>query len=783
MDPHRAASPVIRARVDLSGVVQGVGFRPFVARLAGRLALSGWVRNAPAGVEIEVEGPADRCRDFIETLQRDAPGHARIEECRYRWGSPLGERGFTIRESAAGGRATGLVLPDIAPCDACVRELFDPSDRRCRYPFTSCAECGPRFSILLAHPYDRANTTMAGFTLCADCRSEYECATDRRFHAQAIACARCGPELRLEDHAGATLARGADALSGAAGLLGSGAIVAVKGLGGFQLLVDARDEAAVRRLRCRKHREAKPFGVMAPSPGWIRRWCAASEIEERLLTSPAAPIVLLERRGGAAVVPGVAPDNPLLGVMLPTTPLHHLLLAETGFAVVATSGNRVDEPLCTDNAEARERLAGIADYFLLHNRPIARPLDDSVVRVIAGEAVVLRRARGFVPGPVGIGVPLREVAAFGAHQKNTIAVTCGANVLLSQHLGDLDSERAVLGAERAAGQLAALCGAHPRAAVCDQHPEYASTVLAEGFASSRGVPVLRIQHHHAHVLACAAEHGLRGPVLGVCWDGTGLGPDGTIWGGEFLLVDGRQWRRVAHLRRFPLAGGDSAAREPRRSALGLLYAAHGEAAFGGSAATLRGFAPQELGVLRRMLTRGVRAPLTSSAGRLFDGIASLLDLRQRTSFEGEAAMALEFQSMRARSAGTPGRPYPWVLREGDGDRVWEVDWKPMVCEVAAVGVAGRDIPEACLRVHHTLAEVIAAIAGRAGERRVVLTGGCFQNALLTEMALESLGHAGFHCFRHRQVPPNDGGIALGQAVAAGLIWEGGQPCASRSPVE
>ena len=629
-----------RAKVIVRGAVQGVGFRPFVYRLAGQLGLNGWVLNSTGGVFVEVEGEGETVRRFLLRLEKEKPPRAIIQSLEFVFLDPAGHDGFEIRYSDESGAKSVLILPDIATCPDCLRETFDPRDRRYRYPFTNCTNCGPRFSIIEALPYDRPNTSMKKFAMCPQCDREYHDPADRRFHAQPNACPLCGPQLEFWDSAGHALTRGDQALIQAANLVRSGSILALKGLGGFQLIVDARDESAVERLRSRKHREEKPFALMAPSLDAVKDACSVSELEERLLLSPESPIVLLERRGSAGRLAGsLAPGNPSLGVMLPYTPLHHLLLRELGFEIVATSGNLSDEPICIDENEAVERLRGIADGFLVHDRPIVRHVDDSVVRVIRRRELVLRRARGYAPLPVHLKDPLPCVLAVGAHLKNSVALSVGTEVFVSQHIGDLATNQAFQAFRRVSEDLLQLYEATPAVIACDMHPEYLSTKHARQLPA----PAHAVQHHWAHVLSCMAENDVEPPALGVSWDGTGYGTDGTIWGGEFLLARGGSFERVARFRQFRLPGGEAAIRRPSRTALGVLFEIWGEDAFGRSDVPPVGdFLDDEIRVIRQMLVRGLNAPVTSSAGRLFDAVASLIGLRHRVSFEGQAAMELEF---------------------------------------------------------------------------------------------------------------------------------------------
>jgi hydrogenase maturation protein HypF len=676
---------------------------------------------------------------------------------------PVGFTAFEIRPSVDDGSKSALILPDIATCPDCLEEIFDPTARRYLYPFTNCVNCGPRFTIIESLPYDRPNTTMKHFPMCDECRAEYEDPLDRRFHAQPIACPHCGPHLELWTPGGAALARHHNALVGAAMALREGCIVAMKGLGGFMLLANARREDSVARLRERKHREEKPFALMYPSAAMATEHCEVSEPEMRLLRSPESPIVLLRRRWMSwDIAPNVALNSPYFGVMLPYTPLHHLLMSELGFPVVATSGNLSDEPICIDENEALERLAGVADLFLVHNRPIARQADDSVARVLAGREMITRRARGYAPLPVRLDREVAPMLAVGAHLKNSVALAVGRDVFVSQHIGDLETAEATNAFVRVVSDLQHLYDAHPTVVACDAHPDYLSTRYAE----SLGLPLRKVQHHAAHVYACMAENGLTGPVLGVSWDGTGYGLDGTVWGGEFLRVDGGRFSRAAHLRTFRLPGGDRAAREPRRSAVGLLYELFGaRLSSQANLPTLAACKDEELRVWLSMLEKGVNAPVTSSAGRLFDAVASIAGVRQVSNHEGQAAMELEFAIGRV----AVGDSYSFNLLPSDiSHESMVVDWEPAVYDILADVEMGTPVALIAARFHNTLAEMVVAVAESVGERQVALTGGCFQNAYLAERTIGRLRDAGFQPYWHQRIPPNDGGIALGQIVGAAL---------------
>ena len=797
------AEPVQRLRLKLAirGAVQGVGFRPFIFRLASELKLDGWVNNSTQGVFIEIEGSRPQLEALLLRLDKEKPPRSFIQSLESSWLDPVGYRGFEIRKSEAGGAKTALVLPDIATCPDCVREIFDANNRRYQYPFTNCTNCGPRFSIIEALPYDRANTSMKHFVMCPQCQAEYTDPTNRRFHAQPNACPVCGPQLELCDRLGNVKSHGVDSLHGAADAIRSGKILALKGLGGFQLMVAAHEAAAVQRLRELKHREEKPFALMFPSLDSVRANCKVSPLEERLLLSPEAPIVLLlrlpersDRKSELPITPHIAPGNPNLGAMLPYTPLHHLLLARLGFPIVATSGNLSDEPICIDERDALARLGGMADLFLVHNRPIVRHVDDSIVRIVAGRELVLRRARGYAPLPVTLGrakgepeTKSKSTLAVGAHLKNTIGLAVGDQAFISQHIGDLETDEAYSAFRRVITDFQKLYETAPAAIVADAHPDYLSTKFAQQWsaqapdsasqeqglitsspAKDEGLRSVSVQHHLAHVLACMAENELEPPVLGVSWDGTGYGLDQTIWGGEFFLVTAESLQRVAHLRHFPLPGGEKAIKEPRRAAIGLLFAWLGEAAFQRrQLAPLAAFSATELNSLKTMLVRQVNSPLTSSIGRLFDAVAALAGGRQFVRFEGQAAMELEF----ALAEVPTDEFYPLPLLSPDPkssvpDRALVLDWAPLVG--AVLEDVNHQVPIGAIsaKFHNALAEAIVATAGHFAQERVALSGGCFQNRYLTERAIERLRHEGFRPYWHQRIPPNDGGIALGQLAAA-----------------
>ncbi len=782
--PAMASGDRERLRLVARGAVQGVGFRPFVFRLARELGLDGWVRNDAGGLWVEVEGPGEGVETFAARLLAEKPAPAVVHSLERSAVPVLGETGFRIVASDAAEVKSTVVLPDLATCADCRAELSDPGDRRFGYPFTNCTHCGPRFTIVLDLPYDRPRTTLKGFALCPDCRREYEDPGDRRFHAQPVACPVCGPQLALRDPDGRELAVREAALAGAVGALAEGRIVALKGLGGYQLLVDARDEEAVARLRARKRRPSKPLAVMVADLEAARSLCAVSPEEAALLAGREAPIVLLARRAGAALADGIAPHNPRVGLLLPTTPLHHLLAGALGVPLVCTSGNLSDEPIAIEDGEALERLGGIADLFLGHDRPIARHVDDSVAWILDGAPQLLRRARGWAPLPVLVAAPGPTVLAVGAHQKDAVALALGRQVFLSQHLGDLETPQALAAFERVILDFLRLYEATPEAIAHDLHPDYPTTLWARAAAAREGglraragaapseLPLVPVQHHHAHLAAAAVEHGVEGPLLAFTWDGTGYGGDGTIWGGEALAGDASGFERTARLRPFRLPGGEAAVREPRRVALALLHQLPPDALPGGYPPALAGFAEREVAVLERMVERGVASPWTSSLGRLFDGVAALVGLPPVVSHEGEAAMRLEFLAGAVEAV-----PYPFPALEVEapgalapGERrretLLELDWRPLVAallEDLARGVAGATI---AARFHAACGEAALGIAAAVGLHRVALSGGCFQNRRLNAEVGGRLARAGFEVLVHRQVPANDGGIALGQAAVA-----------------
>ncbi len=770
---------IYRMRLSLQGLLQGVGFRPFVYQLAHELGLKGWIQNSSQGVSVEVEGDRQSLDMFLVRLKKDRPVNADFQELEATWLEPFGYESFTILDSDHSGDKTTLVLPDIATCSDCLQEIFDPSNPRYLYPFTNCTHCGPRYSIIESLPYDRENTSMQQFLMCERCQHEYENPKDRRFHAQPNACPACGPHLEFWSPNGMCLANKNDALDKAVNALRRGAIVAIKGLGGFHLVVNACYDQSVRRLRERKKRQEKPFALMFPDLKSIKDAFYLSILEERILISPEAPIVLLQRKPDSAQHTfeiSVAPSNPYLGVMLPHTPLHHILLSKLGFPIVATSGNISSETLCTQEGEALDRLQGIADFFLVHNRPIVRHVDDSIVRVVLESEQVLRRARGYAPLPITVKGNISHWAGMGGYHKNTVAVSKGNNIFVSQHIGDLGNVQTSSAFDDTYTALTKLYNIQPSSIACDFHPDYPATQRAE-INSQPNIPV---QHHVSHVFSCMAEHELEGPLLGVAWDGSGYGLDRTIWGGEFFHVTSESIRRVACWRPFPLPGGTSAINEPRRSALGLLYQAYGKSVFE-RPELVKSFSAEELSILNVMLAKKINCPMTSSCGRLFDAVASISGLRQVNLFEGQAAMELEFsvcdsphESSYSVNLIEDGMEFSTVENNYDFsayfnlDLSFQLNWAPLVQELLS-DVSGRiSINIIATKFHNALAESIVSVAKHIGEEQVVLSGGCFQNKYLTEQTVHRLRREGFRPYWHQRIPPNDGGLSLGQIFAA--LW-------------
>ncbi|MFJ7954683.1 carbamoyltransferase HypF [Streptomyces sp. NPDC096319] len=813
-----------RTRVVVRGVVQGVGFRPFVYTLATGLRLSGHVTNTADGVVAEVEGAPEDVAAFCARLAPDAPPLARVESVEAAEVTASGGSGFTIVPSRGGGAVRTLVPPDTATCEACLAELADPADRRYLHPFITCTHCGPRFTIVTGLPYDRAHTTMVGFPMCPDCAREYADPADRRFHAQPVACHRCGPRLRLvtaadgpapagaDPHAdpypsagsgpysgphsgpysgsssGSSSGSGEDPVAAARRMLAAGAILAVKGLGGYHLACDATNPDAVTELRRRKARGDKPFAMMAAELADIEPLALLGPLERALLTGGVRPVVLLRRRldapehRGAVPAPTVAPGSPDLGFMLPYTPLHHLLLGlgttdpEGPRLLVMTSGNRSGEPIVTDDAEALTRLAGLADAWLLHDRPIHVPCDDSVVRVCDGEQLTLRRSRGYAPLPVALPVDVAPALAVGGDLKNTFCLGAGRQAWLSAHIGDMDDLATQLALTSAETQLESVTGVRPDVLAVDRHPAYRSARWARDRAAGR--PVVPVQHHHAHVAAAMTENGLDGtaPVIGVAFDGTGYGLDGAVWGGEFLLADYAGFERFAHLAYVPLPGGDAAVRRPYRMALAHLRAAGLAADLALPCASV--CPPGELPLLERQLDREVNCAPTSSMGRLFDAVSSLAGICHHAGYEAQAAIELEAAALRAPDVAEDGR-YAFRIGPPRPGTALSADPAPLLTAAVADVLDGTPPAVVAARFHHAVARLVrtvcAAARDRTGVETVALTGGVFANTLLSSACAAGLREDGFTVLRHRLVPPNDGGLALGQLVVAARVTDGAAP--------
>ena len=773
------------ARIHISGIVQGVGFRPFVYNLAGRLELKGWVRNTSSGVDIEVDGLHSTLEAFVQALHSEAPSLAHIDDLQVTWGPANGFQSFEIIHSEPEPSAFQPISPDVSLCADCLRELFDPSDRRYRYPFINCTNCGPRFTIIQDIPYDRPNTTMSAFSMCPDCSAEYQNPADRRFHAQPVACARCGPQVWLElPGSAAVLAQGDQAIRQARQLLLEGKILAVKGLGGFHLACDATNRQAVQELRRRKLRVDKPFALMMAEIETAVAHCWLSPAERELVERRERPIVILRRRPESPIASDVAPGQSTIGVMLPYTPLHYLLFADPDQQPVAydlpplvmTSGNLSEEPICTDNLEARQRLSELADAFLMHDRPIHTRCDDSVVRMFPatrteqlkrrGTALYpIRRARGYAPDPVRLSFDSPPLLAAGAELKNTFCLTRDRYAFLSHHIGDMENNETLLAFEQGIAHYERLFRIQPEAIAYDLHPNYLATRYAVERAEQECLPAVGVQHHHAHIAACMAEHGLSGeqPVIGVAFDGTGYGEDEAVWGGEFLIADYASFQRAAHLRYVPLPGGDAAVRQPWRMALAWLWQAGIE--WAADLPPVRYASSQSdqsiplLSALARQLETGLNAPPTSSMGRLFDAVAALAGLRQTVNYEAQAAIELE-----AQVSGREPQFYPLELQ---GDLI---DPAPLLRAVITDLRSGVEPPIISARFHNGIAMLVADLClqlrQRYGLKQVALSGGVWQNSFLLTLTVGLLQQNNFEVFVHRQAPANDGGLALGQAAVA-----------------
>jgi len=760
-------------RIHINGIVQGVGFRPFVYGLAATRGIAGGVANTSAGVTIHAEGAPDALDAFRRDLTEKAPPLARIFDISMEPAPFEGRTGFAIVASAPGaGRAT-LISPDVSVCDDCLREMFDPSDRRFSYPFINCTNCGPRYTIIMDIPYDRPYTAMKDFRMCPQCQAEYDDPLDRRFHAQPNACPACGPHVWLSDPSGHPI-DAADPIEKTVSLLREGKVVAIKGLGGFHLAADAENPEAVARLRQRKHREEKPFAVMSPDIETVRRYAEIADAEADLLASPRRPIVLLKKRPNPPLANAVAPQNKYFGVMLPYTPIHYRLFHPLNGApssittLVMTSGNRSSEPIAIDNEEALQRLSLIADAFLLHNRDIYLRSDDAIVRHTTGAMRSLRRSRGYAPAPVILKNKVPPILACGAELKNTICLTKGDKAFLSQHIGDMENLSACDFFTRTVDHLQRILDIAPTAVAHDLHPDYLSTRYA---LERTDLPNIPVQHHHAHIAACMAEHRIKGPVIGLAFDGTGYGSDGTIWGGEILIAEAHRFHRIAHLAPVPMPGAAAAINEPWRMALAYLYDAYGKDLHDLDIPFVKDLPRAKIDVILGMMEKGVNAPLTSSLGRLFDGVAALLGIRNAVTYEGQAAMELEMIAGE-----TPHRLYElnWEKtsdKEGaTEEKTYQLLTGSLIKGIVQDVTSGIAPPEISARFHativRTISELTEFIAKEAGLDRIALSGGVFQNAILLAGLSQELTRRGFQVFSHSHIPTNDGGIALGQALVA-----------------
>ena len=752
-----------RIRYLFSGIVQGVGFRPFIYRQAVRSNLNGFVQNRPDGVLVEVEGAASAIDSFFSAVRTNLPPLADITNISACDIETKQEDVFRIIPSDIRGDGDVHISPDVAVCPDCLTELFDPIDRRYRYPFINCTNCGPRLTIIKSVPYDRVNTSMACFPLCPQCRSEYENPADRRFHAEPNACPECGPQLQILDQDGNPFAAG-DPVQTAVGLLKSGKVLAIKGLGGFHLSVDAGSDEAVAGLRARKFREEKPLAIMVGNLEIAKQIGQVGIEEKKLLTSPQRPIVLLKKKDNNIISVQVAPGVPNLGVMLPYTPLHYLLFENNFAALVMTSANQVDEPICIGNREAATRLKGIADYFLIHNRDILVRCDDSIVAVAGGKQQILRRSRGFVPRPVALAESFPDILALGPQLKATQCILKGKFAFLSPHLGDMETPQARDFFHESLSLMKRITQSDPKVIACDYHPAYYSTKVADDISD---VKVIRVQHHHAHIVSCMAENKIAGDMIGLAMDGTGFGLDGNAWGGEFLVASETEFKRLGHFQYFVLPGGQKAIHEPWRIAASLLKSAYGQAwpSYAGKLGIINDKNSGEL--LDKIIENKINSPLTSGLGRLFDGVAALIGLRRQVSFEGQAAMELEGLATEAS-----GASFPFEIKR-DNEGCFILNMSATIRAIVDKVINGSDKSEIANSFHFTLVKAFVAMTNEiknvTGINRVALSGGCFQNRILLEKSIAGLEEAGFEVYCHKQVPANDGGIALGQAVVAGSI--------------
>ena len=742
---------MIRFQISIKGAVQGVGFRPFIFKLANNLGVKGFVSNTLQGVMIEAEGKEESLKKFIERINNDKPPISLIQNISISILKPANHSNFIIKQSELKGSPNAFILPDIATCKDCYDEIFNSKDRRYLYPFTNCTNCGPRFSITISLPYDRANTTMAKFIMCEDCLSEYENPSDRRFHAQPNACPVCGPHTELWNPEGKILSTHNDSILQTVKEIKNGRILAIKGLGGFQIVADALNDDAINKLRIHKHREEKPFALMYPDIDSVRKDCELSHFEENLLLSAQAPIVILKKKQECKISSFAAPLNPNLGIMLPYTPLHHLMMKYLKSPIIATSGNLSEEPICIDELEALKRLYNIADLFLVHNRPIYRHVDDSIVREISEQKFILRRSRGFAPMPVMIDKDEnKHILSVGGHLKNTIAVSRNKEVFISQHIGDLETKESFNCFQDTIEKFLEVYKIKPTEVVCDSHPDY----ISAKYARDNFTNVTSVQHHAAHILSVIAERELKGSLLGIAWDGAGYGMDKSIWGGEFLLFNNKSFKRVAHLKKFRLPGGESSFRDIKKSAFGVLYEIFGNGVVN---LDIESFTKKEAKLYLQMLMNNINSPECSSAGRLFDAVASILNIRQKVNFEGQAAMELEFLT----DGIVMNDSYGFItnkLKTG----ILEINWVPMIEQIIIDKKNKVPVNIISVKFHNTLVKMIVDVANKIKEKNIALSGGCFQNKYLMENSIRMLKHKGYNVYWNKEVPANDGGISLGQ---------------------
>ncbi len=745
-----------RLKIIIRGAVQGVGFRPFVFRLASEMNLNGYVLNSSKGVFIEVEGENEKLKKFLIRIEKEKPQISIIQSLEYQILDAVGYNKFEIKKSEKDEETIALILPDIATCKDCLKELFDPNDRRYLYPFINCTNCGPRFTIIEMLPYDRPFTSMKNFKMCPDCEKEYHNPEDRRFHAQPVACPVCGPHIELWNSEGDILSIKENAIEQTIDLINKGKILAIKGLGGFHLVIDAANENAVINLRRRKHREEKPFALMFPNIQSVKQVCEVNELEERLLLSPESPIVLLRRKKFSEEIEIsrlVAPDNPYLGIMLPYTPLHHILMKFLGKPIVATSGNLSEEPICIDEYEALRRLKGIADYFLVHNRPILRHCDDSIARIVNNREFIIRRARGFAPLPYLIENESDDsLIAVGGHLKNTIALKKRNQIFISQHIGDLSTVESFNAFKKTIDDFQKLYEVDKKKFVGDLHPEYLSTK----FLKESQFEFKLVQHHLAHIAACKIENQVEGEALGVSWDGTGYGLDGKIWGSEFFIIDDESFEHIGQFRKFHLPSGEKAIKEPKRTLAGVLYEIYGRDIL--KSKILRSkFSDTELNLIINQIEKKINSPECVSAGRLFDAISSLTGISDYSNFEGQAAMKLEFVINNQTNDF-----YKCDFRK---EEIFIIDWMKIIIGIESDLENQIDKGIIAAKFHNSLTEIIVEFAKKSGLKKVILSGGCFQNIYLLERTIKRLQEENFKVYWHQRIPTNDGGISVGQIAA------------------